>query len=113
MDADLLLCNNFILFSGSVSRSWDTGEGVLTRSFILRRGLLLAFLFSLTLDFSATRAWGQIAQGNLVGTVNDSSGARIPSAQITVQSDASPLAARIVTADTSGEFSVPDLPPGR
>jgi len=85
----------------------------LTKAFVLRRASLLIFVFQLTLAFSASRAWGQYTQGNLVGTVTDSSGARVPSAEITVQSEASPLAARMVTAGKSGEFAVPDLPPGQ
>ena len=85
----------------------------MTKAFVLRRASLLIFVFQLTFAFSASRAWGQYTQGNLVGTVTDSSGARVPSAEITVQSEASPLAARTVTAGKSGEFAVPGLPPGQ
>ncbi len=56
-------------------------------------------------------ARAQNPRGTLRGTVEDSSGARVPSAAIVVQSQASGLQ-RTAMADDRGEFRVDDLPPG-
>jgi len=56
-------------------------------------------------------ASSQITQGNLVGTVSDSSGQRIPRAKVSAQSAASSLV-RSVKADSVGEFVMSDLAPG-
>lgn len=50
-------------------------------------------------------------RGSLVGTVGDTSGARVPSALVRLRADASGLS-RQVTSDSSGEFRFSDLPPG-
>src|SRR3984893_7441876 len=55
-------------------------------------------------------ASAQNPTGSLRGVVQDNSSARIPSAEISVQSAQSPLTRRIV-ADERGEFRVDDLPP--
>ena len=69
-------------------------------------GRLLLLLTGLVSIASA-----QNPTGSLRGVVQDNSSARIPSAEISVQSAQSPLARRIV-ADERGEFRVDDLPPG-
>jgi hypothetical protein len=56
-------------------------------------------------------ASAQNPTGSLRGVVQDNSSARIPSAEISVESAQSPLTRRIV-ADERGEFRVDDLPPG-
>src|SRR5579863_1641907 len=53
----------------------------------------------------------QSPRGSLRGTVQDASGARIPSAKIAVQSSASPMQREARTEDR-GEFRIDDLPPG-
>src|ERR1700730_958917 len=55
-------------------------------------------------------ASAQNPTGSLRGVVQDNSSARIPSAEISVQSAQSSLTRRIV-ADERGEFRVDDLPP--
>jgi Carboxypeptidase regulatory-like domain len=56
-------------------------------------------------------ASGQNPTGSLRGVVQDNSSARIPSAEISVQSAQSVLT-RGTVADGRGEFRVDDLPPG-
>jgi hypothetical protein len=56
-------------------------------------------------------ARAQNPRGALRGTVEDSSGARVPGAGIVLQSQASGLE-RTATADDRGEFRVDGLPPG-
>jgi hypothetical protein len=50
--------------------------------------------------------------GALLGTINDPSGARIPTAVITLQSSQSATQRKTIS-DTRGEFRFTDLPPGR
>ena len=55
-------------------------------------------------------AWGQTAQ--IVGTINDSSGARVPGATITVKNVNTGIA-RKVTSNAQGYYTVPLLPNGQ
>jgi hypothetical protein len=66
-------------------------------------------------------AFGQERTGAIEGTVKDPNGAVVPGAQVTVNSqtttagarpDASAAFNRTVTADDSGFFRLPDVPPG-
>jgi len=70
--------------------------------------LLCAMLF---LSLLGPQASAQSMFANLSGTVTDTSGAVLPGAKITIQ-DANSKASRIVTSNSSGYFSVPDLPAG-
>src|ERR1700722_11575349 len=54
-------------------------------------------------------AWAQNTRGTLRGTVQDSSGARVPSARIVVDAASSALR-REATSDDRGEFRIDDLP---
>src|SRR5271157_2824811 len=63
-------------------------------------------LFVMTLVSSA-----QDFRGSLVGTVTDTSGARVPSAAVVLHSDASSLD-RQTTTDSRGQFRFADLLPG-
>lgn len=55
--------------------------------------------------------YGQSPRGSLRGTVQDSSGARVPAAKISVQS-ADSSAQRDATSEDHGEFRLDDLQPG-
>jgi hypothetical protein len=74
---------------------------------LLLRGALLTICL-VTLPF-ALRA--QNATGSLLGEVQDASGARIKSANVTVTDNASSVA-RQATTDSRGQFRFPDLLPG-
>jgi outer membrane receptor protein involved in Fe transport len=83
-----------------------TGYPLPVRSATLR-SLLILFLFSLCQTAAA-----QNPRGTLRGTVEDSSGARVPGTIIVIQ--ARQLAGeRTVISDARGEFRVEDLPPGK
>lgn len=56
-------------------------------------------------------ALGQVVTGSIVGTITDSSGAVVPSAKVTV-TDVATNVNRVFTTDSSGFYSVPDIPPG-
>ncbi|HSY58406.1 MAG TPA: TonB-dependent receptor [Terriglobales bacterium] len=71
--------------------------------------VLIAFLAAVL--FLAHRTLGQNPTGTLRGTVEDSSGARVPSATITVEARGLAFS-RAAEADDRGEFRVDVLPPG-
>ncbi|MEO8736164.1 MAG: TonB-dependent receptor [Edaphobacter sp.] len=56
-------------------------------------------------------AYGQNVNGRIVGTVTDSSNAGLPDAAVTV-TDVNTSVARTFQTDSSGNYTVPDLPPG-
>lgn len=56
--------------------------------------------------------WAQSTQSTVLGTVRDSSGAVIPSAQVVITETEKGTSADYVT-DSSGNFQAPDLAPGR
>ncbi len=56
-------------------------------------------------------AYGQNVNGTIVGTIQDSTGAAIPGAKVTV-TDVATTVNHVVESDASGYYSVPDLPPG-
>ena len=70
-----------------------------------RAALLLLFLSS------AAFLNAQTFRGAIAGTVTDPSGAALPEAKITATNTATGLA-RTSVSSSSGEFSLPDLPPG-
>jgi hypothetical protein len=70
---------------------------------------LCALVLALTLIPCAALA--QDFRGSLVGSVEDSTGARIPSAKIVVQAIGSPLERR-ATSGSDGEFRIDNLEPG-
>jgi hypothetical protein len=69
----------------------------------------LALILALIVSTFSGRA--QDFHGSLVGTVSDTSGARVPSAVIIIQASESSLERR-ATANDSGEFRLADLTPG-
>ncbi len=69
---------------------------------------VLAFVFA----FSAL-AFGQGTTGSIEGTVTDANGARIPNANVTVESSGSTSGfRRSVTADSTGYVNIANVPPG-
>ncbi len=56
-------------------------------------------------------ASAQKVNGTIVGTVTDSSGAEVPNASVTI-TDLGTAVSRKLETDSSGYYSVPDLPPG-
>ncbi len=87
--------------SSSTGRTFQMMETTLFRKFFLVV-MLLGLL---------TCALAQNPRGSLRGTVQDASGARIPSAKIVVKSVDSPMH-REATSEDRGEFRVDDLLPG-
>src|ERR1700677_1595929 len=73
------------------------------------RILVIAAILLLSLIPGISRAQG--FRGSLVGSVVDSTGGRVQSADIQLQATESPLE-RKTKSDTRGEFSFGDLPPG-
>jgi hypothetical protein len=74
--------------------------------------LTLALLFTtLCLGLGVREGWAQNPEGTIVGTVLDSSGARVAGAVITIERTESAFH-RTATADGLGEFRAGLLPPG-
>ncbi len=69
------------------------------------RSLCLTVLF-------AALALGQSERGTITGAVRDQSGASIPAASVTITNMATNVAIHVATND-AGEFTVPNLSPGR
>jgi hypothetical protein len=61
--------------------------------------------------FSASLVFGQSERGNITGVVTDASGAPLPGAPVTVANTDTNTAAHVSTTST-GEYNVPNLPPG-
>jgi hypothetical protein len=53
----------------------------------------------------------QAVSGTILGTVQDSSGASVPGASVTIVNSETGLT-RAVTTDSAGEYNAPSLPPG-
>jgi protocatechuate 3,4-dioxygenase beta subunit len=64
---------------------------------------------ALLLSPPALRA--QAVSGTILGTVQDSSGAAVPGASVTIVNSETRLT-RSVVSDSTGEYNVPSLPPG-
>ncbi len=77
-----------------------------------RRTVFASILMGLLLSFSGLQLWAQNPDGSLRGEVQDSSGARIASANVNVTSAGSSLT-RNVSADRNGEFRIEGLVPGQ
>ncbi len=75
-------------------------------------GLALASLaFLLTVLFTARPAYSQVLYGSIVGTVEDSSGAVVPGANITLTNTATNIT-REFTADEQGRYNAVSVPAG-
>ena len=60
---------------------------------------------------TATAVVGQVTSGSINGTVKDTTGGVIPQATVTVASPSTGVTRTVTTNDT-GDFVVPNLPPG-
>jgi len=58
----------------------------------------------------ASNLWSQVAAGTILGTVTDTSGARVPRANITIKNVATG-SVRVVTTNSDGLYRAPDLSP--
>jgi Carboxypeptidase regulatory-like domain/TonB dependent receptor-like, beta-barrel len=74
-------------------------------------GALSRWILSIPLILCVPAAFAQNPRGTLRGTVTDSTGARIPTADIVIRSRQS-AAERGAVSDARGEFRIEDLPPG-
>ena len=75
-----------------------------------RQALCLLLVFAGACGFSAVLR-AQVTSGTIFGSVQDSTGAMIPSATITATEPSKGII-RYGTASSSGTFSLPNLPPG-
>ena len=78
------------------------------RPFVGLRALVLVAAF---LSFLSMFSFAQVTSGSMFGQVQDSSGAVVPGATVTVNSAATGVN-RVVTSNGSGEFAATNLPPG-
>jgi hypothetical protein len=72
--------------------------------------LTISFALAITL-FVSVPVYSQVTGATLTGTVTDTSGAVIPNAQISIKNEATGVT-RIVTTDSAGLYSAPNLVPG-
>jgi len=84
----------------------------LSRNFFQKLGIAtIAFCGCILLaNLCAKSAFAQNDVGSIVGFVTDQSGAVIPDAKITVSNEGTGET-RVVTSDSSGHYTVPNLPP--
>jgi hypothetical protein len=68
-------------------------------------------LFGTIVGLTLAPGWAQVTTGTIYGRVKDSTGAYVANARVTVRSPESG-AVRAVTTSESGDFVVPDMPPG-
>ncbi|HEV2195093.1 MAG TPA: TonB-dependent receptor [Candidatus Acidoferrum sp.] len=71
----------------------------------------IAILLAMIVSVFSVTAIGQAVNGNLVGTITDSTGAAISGAKITL-TEQNQNVSRSTTTNDSGFYSFPDLPPG-
>lgn len=71
----------------------------------------MRFLRLLSLGALALSALAQLNRGTITGLVTDSTGAAIPGAQVTVKQTATNQTTKVASSD-SGQYNVPNLPPG-
>ena len=74
----------------------------------MRKTILIALVLILA---TSGLAFSQAGTGSLRGSVKDASGAVLPGVTVTVSSDAI-MTAQIAVSDASGNYRVPNLPPG-
>jgi outer membrane receptor protein involved in Fe transport len=77
----------------------------------LNRRVPGAFTFLLLLASAAIPGWSQAVSARLLGTVTDATGAVVPSANLTIRETQTGVS-RNVQTNESGNWTVPDLPPG-
>ena len=74
-------------------------------------GLRLICCCFLLAAFGAGSAFSQAVSATIIGTITDASGAAVPNAKVTV-TEINTGVAHLMTANESGNFVFPDLPPG-
>ncbi len=74
--------------------------------------LLYAFTILFVLSFSITNARGQVTTGDITGRVLDAQGRVVPGATVTARNKGTGLT-RTATTNDAGEYSIPELPPGK
>jgi hypothetical protein len=74
------------------------------------RGFLVYMALALTGSVSAP-VYAQVAGANLSGTVTDATGAGVPNADVSIKNAATGVA-RVITTDSDGFYSAPNLLPG-
>ena len=77
-----------------------------------KRVCAVSLLTACVLILSSLPTFGQAVNGSLVGTITDATGAAIPNAKVTILEAATGISRGGVTND-SGNFTFPDLTPGR
>ncbi len=88
------------------------GVIVRTRSGEILPSVLVIFLPVLLCVLLALRANAQVSGATLTGSVTDSTGAVIPSVQVSIKNEATGET-RSVTVDSAGVYSAPNLLPGK
>lgn len=78
---------------------------------MLKRGLKTGWTVLLAIICLGTFVTAQEITGNIVGTVKDANGAAVAGAVITITDSSKNVVIRTVTANSDGEFSVPNLSP--
>ena len=73
-------------------------------------GVFLVLAIGVSLAWQA-RAYAQVVGATLSGTVTDTSGATVPNAQVTIKNLATGVE-RVVTVDSAGFYTAPNLLPG-
>src|SRR5580698_5569538 len=86
-------------------------RGTVWRQAAMTKLYKICFLLVVVL-LSSVVIFAQFEAGSVLGTVRDSSGAVIPNAQVEIKS-LSTNTTRATVSDSSGEWNVPALQPGR
>lgn len=73
--------------------------------------LSIAILLGMIVSGFSVTALGQAVNGNLLGTITDSTGAAVANAKITI-TEQNQNVSRAATTNDSGFYSFPDVPPG-
>src|SRR5258705_7453447 len=90
-------------------RNLPVSDIPMENSSVIRVAAALCLLVILTTPYSIR---AQVAGGAVTGTVTGESGAAMPGVRVSIQ-DVGSGQSRIAGTNTSGIFSVPDLPPGK
>ncbi|MGQ9633141.1 MAG: carboxypeptidase regulatory-like domain-containing protein [Bryobacteraceae bacterium] len=77
-----------------------------------RRWLSAALAVALVFATPLPRAAGQLTVGTVSGTVLDPQGASLPGASVTLVNEANGTKLPVVKSDASGDFVIPNVPPG-
>lgn len=100
-----------VVTSGNFDRRNQAPQAFRPRHFLKLWHLSVAIFFTTILLGFAGQARGQAVNGNLVGTITDSSGAAVAAATVTI-TEVQENVSRSATTNESGFYSFPDLPPG-